>query len=348
MTPSKPLGAMRRREVDVSPAALIRSRPLAADNPLPLLVEPAVPGVDLIAWVGANRGWIQEQLKIHGGILWRGFKLASVADFERLIGSLSGDLLQYTYRSTPRSEVEGRIYTSTEYPPEQSIPMHNEMAYSRHWPMKIWFYCVTAAPQGGETPFADSRRVFQRLAPALRRRWVEKGVMYVRNYGGGLDLPWQKVFNTDRREEVEAFCREAGITWEWRGGDALSTRQTCQAAARHPVTGELLWFNQAHLFHVSSLPAELGVSLLEELGQEGLPRNACFGDGTAIPDEDLAAVRAAWEAEMVVFPWQEGDLALLDNMLAAHGRNPFAGPRKILVGMAEEGGGCAVTPADVA
>jgi hypothetical protein len=34
-------------------------------------------------------------------------------------------------------------------------------------------------------------------------------------------------------------------------------------------------------------------------------------------------------------PWQEGDIMMLDNMLVAHGREPYAPPRQIVVGMAE-------------
>jgi len=37
----------------------------------------------------------------------------------------------------------------------------------------------------------------------------------------------------------------------------------------------------------------------------------------------------------VNFPWQEGDILMPDNMLTAHGRNPFTGQRKIVVAMGE-------------
>jgi alpha-ketoglutarate-dependent taurine dioxygenase len=345
---AKKLGIARRREVDVAGEGLVRVSQLDPANPLPLLVQPSVAGVDLIAWVADHRSLLTARLREHGGLLFRGFALGSIADFERLIAALSGDLLHYTYRSTPRSEVEGRIYTSTEYPPHQAIPMHNEMSYSRSWPMKIWFYCATRAPVGGETPIADSRRVWAALDPELRRRFVDRGVMYLRSYGDGLDLPWQNVFNTGDRGEVEAFCRAAGIDFEWRGEDGLRTRQICQAAARHPLTGDLVWFNQAHLFHVSSLEPELRRSLVEDLSEEGLPRNVRFGNDTPIVDAELDQVRRAYDEAAVVFPWQEGDLLLLDNMLVAHGRRPFTGERRILVGMAEEGSGFGIGPGDVA
>jgi hypothetical protein len=63
--------------------------------------------------------------------------------------------------------------------------------------------------------------------------------------------------------------------------------------------------------------------------------NTYYGDGSPIEPKVLDQLRAAYNAETVSFPWQKGDLLMLDNMLVAHGRSPFVGPRQILVGMAE-------------
>jgi alpha-ketoglutarate-dependent taurine dioxygenase len=213
--------------------------------------------------------------------------------------------------------------------------MHNEMAYTNSWPLKIWFLCLKAAEQQGETPIADSRQIYNRLNPALRERFAEKKVMYVRNYGTGIDLPWQNVFQTDDKAEVEDYCRQNGIEFEWKADDGLRTRQVCQAVAMHPKTGEMLWFNQAHLFHASSLKPEIYESLISTFKEEDYPRNTYYGDGSPIEPAALAEIRAIYEAEAVIFPWQEGDVLMLDNMLVAHGRQPFTGSRKIVVGMAE-------------
>jgi len=325
-------GTVRRKAIQLSPEGLINERLLHAERSLPLSIEPALEGLSLPQWATTNRDFIRQRLQRHGGILFRGFNVNSVNEFELFLQSLTGDLLDYSYRSTPRSQVSGRIYTSTEYPAHQTIPLHNEMSYTRNWPMTIGFFCVEVAPEGGETPIGDSRNVFKRIDPSIRDRFARKQVMYVRNYGDTLDLSWQNVFQTEDRAEVEAYCRNAGIEFEWRGDERLCTSEVCQGTAAHPRTGEMVWFNQAHLFHVSSLESEIRDLLLSSSGGEP-PRNAFYGDGTTIDNSDLEVIRAAYEKETVVFPWRKKDVLLLDNMLAAHGRKPYRGARQIVVGM---------------
>src|SRR5260370_40883568 len=193
------------------------TRQLKPDSLLPLLLEAPSRTTNLNAWARANRKLVESRLLKHGGILFRGFEV-SVAEFEELIETVSGKLLDYSYRSTPRTLVSGRIYTSTEYPAHQSIPLHNEHAYSRLWPMKLWFFSMQVADEGGETPIADSRKVYQRIPAEIRECFERKGLMYVRNYGTRLDLSWQDVFQTTSRAAVEDYCRNAEIECQWVGG----------------------------------------------------------------------------------------------------------------------------------
>jgi alpha-ketoglutarate-dependent taurine dioxygenase len=327
--------APRRQTVSLSAQDLVKTDLLRSGQTLPLVVTPAVDGLDLIAWTNHHRHRIEGWLAEHGGVLFRGFGLTSSQDLEKLVVAASGELLRYTYRSTPRRQIHGEVYTSTEYPNNQSIPLHNEMSYTRDWPLKIWFLAVEVATQGGETPIADSGRVYQRIDPGVRREFTEKGVLYVRCYGQGLDLSWREVFQTADPLEVEAYCRRSGIELEWQDGDRLRTHQVCQGVATHPTTGETVWFNQAHLFHVSSLPPEVREALCSQFGEANLPRNAFFGDGSAIPVSVLDEIREAYDRESLCFPWQPGDVLMLDNMKVAHGRAPFSGRRKVLVAMAE-------------
>ncbi len=308
---------------------------LRPGSPLPLVVRPATDGIDLVKWAAANTGFIDSYLLRNGAILFRNFELTTVAEFERLIETVCGPLLDYSYRSTQRHVISGRIYSSTEYPAHQSIPLHNENSYSRSWPMKLSFFSLQVAEKGGETPIADSRKIYQKISPEIRECFLRKGLMYVRNYGTGLDLPWQEVFQTSSKAAVEDYCRKAHIEFEWVSDDQIRTRQRCQVIERHPRTGEIVWFNQAHLFHVSRLPAAVREWLMTAFGEHNLPRNVYFADGSRIDAAMLDEIASVCDDQAIVFPWHEGDIMILDNMLTAHGRKQFIGKRKVVVGIAE-------------
>jgi alpha-ketoglutarate-dependent taurine dioxygenase len=325
----------RRAAIATSGEALVREEPLEPGRALPLLVRPVVEGVDLSSWAAAHRAWIEERVLRHGGLLFRGFAMNTPEDLERLVEAVSGSTLEYRERSSPRSQVSGNIYTSTDYPADQPIFFHNENSYQSSWPAKIFFYCHVAPESGGETPIADIRRIHDRIPPHVRQRFAEQGVLYVRNFRPGMGLAWQTVFQSSDRAVVEDYCRQAGLEAEWQGEDALRVRSRRPAILHHPKTGEPLWFNHATFFHVSTLEEPVRNALQAQYAEEDLPSNTYYGDGTPIEPAVLDLLRGAYRSESVTFPWRRGDVLLLDNMLAAHARAPYAGPRKILVGMAE-------------
>ena len=301
---------------------------------LPTLVLP----INSIEWqdcIHEIRQLVDQQLHCTGGLLFRGFSVNGVEDFNEFARSFDLELLNYNYASTPRTEVTNGVYTSSEYPAHQVIPLHNEQAYTLNWPLKIWFHCVTASEQGGETPIADSRKVYQKISPVVRERFKQHGLLYVRNYGNGLDLPWQKAFGTDDKAQVEKFCHKNQIQFIWKDDGELQTKQICQAVAVHPKTNETIWFNQAHLFHVSNLDENIRETLISIVGIDNLPRNVYYGDGSPIENEALDHVREVLDECRVSFPWQQGDIMMLDNMLTAHCRCSFSGDRKVIVAMAE-------------
>lgn len=305
------------------------------DGPLPALVHANVPDVDLAGWLAGHRDEVDGLARRAGAVLFRGFAVAGADDFRTVMAALSDDVLSYGERSSPRSRVTEGVYTSTEHPADQPIVLHNEQSYTVTWPLRIVFHCEVAPAAGGRTPLADSRRVLARLRPETVAEFEERGVLYRRNYLPGISLSWQTAFQTDSRAEVEAYCARALIDVEWVGDTQLRTRQVRPAVRRHPVTGERTWFNHALFFHVTSLPAEVSAGLRAALAEEDLPYQTAYGDGTPIPDGVLAELRAAYAAETRSFDWRAGDVLLVENMLAAHAREPFTPPRRILTAMAD-------------
>jgi alpha-ketoglutarate-dependent taurine dioxygenase len=328
-----PPGGVRRKALGLTPKALVRIESQMGGG-LPLVARPSVEALDIVTWAASNRELIQTHLLEYGGILFRDFNLSTPEVFEQFVTACSPKLLRYNERSSPRTQVSDNLYTSTDYPADQRIFLHNENSYQHIWPLKIFFFCLEPPEQGGETPIADCRKVFERISPKIRRRFIEKKWMLVRNFGGGLSLSWQAVFQTEDKSVVEAYCRQAGIETEWRG-DYLRTSQVRSAVAQHPMTGEMVWFNHAAFFHISTLAPTVREEILTGLEEEDLPNNTYYGDGSPIESSVIDEIREAYQSETVSFPWQRGDVLMLDNMLVAHGRNPYAGRRKILVAMAE-------------
>ena len=299
---------------------------------LPRVFQATYPGLDLKNWVSKNRTLIQNELNLYGAVLFRNFSNTSISDFDKVVRSWNPDLMDYDFGSTPRQNLQEGIFTSTEYPADQEIFMHNEMAYTNRYPAYLWFYCHLAAEEGGCTPLASNRTIFETLGQEITTLFEEKKLLYVRNYRPGMDVPWQQVFRTTDKEVVSDFCQKNKIDFEWVTSDHLRTKEKCEAIVQHPITGEKIWFNQAHLFH----PSNLGINIRSQLStmdEKDYPRNVFLGTGEPINPDHLEKVRAAFESAKLRFDWMPGDMVLIDNLLAAHGRDPYKGARKIMVAM---------------
>jgi alpha-ketoglutarate-dependent taurine dioxygenase len=328
------LKSIRPQPVALAEGDGFRVGPLHAGEKLPLMLAPANGDADLPSLARRHKEFIESKLVEHGAVLFRGFATGSVAAFDRFTTSICSELFVENGEH-PRENVSGNVYTPVFFPPERQLLWHNENTFNYRWPRKIWFCCVRPAERGGETPIVDSRKVYQRMDPEIRARFMRHGVTYVRNYGEGPGLSWQAVFRTTDRQSVEEHCRKNLIDFEWKDGDRLRTRSTRPAVIRHPATGEPSWFNQAQHWHLSCLDEATRESMRAVFAEEDLPRTCYYGDGSPIADEDMQAVCQVYRECEVSFPWREGDVLMVDNILTAHGRNAFSGERKLLVAMGE-------------
>jgi alpha-ketoglutarate-dependent taurine dioxygenase len=328
-------GKATRKIVRLSQKELVVNEYLDHGRQFPLVIRPNTNNISLPDWAGNSRAYIERELGKHGAILFRGFNVNLVSEFERFIRAISGGILEYNERSSPRSQISGHIYTSTDYPPDKQIFLHNEQSYNLVFPMKIFFFCAKAPEKEGATPIADTRKVFERITDQIRERLMERKYMYVRNFGDGFGLSWQETFRTGQKSEVEKYCRDNQIEWEWKPGNRLKTRQVREVAIKHPRTQEWAWFNHLTFFHNSTLDQKLQAAVMTAFVEEDLPNNTYYGDGCPIEEEVMDHLRDAYQKEKVRFDWEEGDILMLDNILAAHGRESFEGERRVAVGMAE-------------
>ncbi|MER7273831.1 TauD/TfdA family dioxygenase [Dactylosporangium sp. NPDC000244] len=328
-----PLGAARRT-VSSAGGEPVSIGFLPEAPSAPVLITPNGPGADLPGWLRANREPVETRLLRHGAVLLRGFNAGSVERFEQAAAALCATLHR-EYGDLPREGESDRIYQSTPYPQDLSILFHNESSHLPRWPMRQFFSCIVAPRSGGQTPIVDCRTVLARMRPELAERFATRGLRYVRNFIEGVDVSWSRFFGTTDRAEVERRCAEEGTSLEWTADGGLRTSRRAPAVLRHPVTGEAVFFNQLALHHPSALDPETRSVLLGICGAQGMPRNVFWGDGGVIEDEVVDEVRELMDRESVAFAWREGDVLVIDNMLVAHSRSPFTGPRKIVVAMGE-------------
>jgi alpha-ketoglutarate-dependent taurine dioxygenase len=173
------------------------------------------------------------------------------------------------------------------------------------------------------------------IEPQVREKFIRKQIKYVRNYGDSLGLNWQTVFKTTDRKQVEEYCRQNGMEYEWIDGNRLRTSCVRPAYISHPKTGDKSWFNQAQHWHFSCLDRATRQSVSSIFNEKEYPRNCYYGDGTPIEDEVVRDILKIYKALEFEIKWQAGDVLLLDNILTAHGRNPYTGERSLLVALGD-------------
>jgi alpha-ketoglutarate-dependent taurine dioxygenase len=325
---------VKPRAVGLSQAGVVRTDYLNSDQSFPLVIQPALEDIDLADWAKGNLEFIEAELLKHGSILFRGFGVNSTSEFEKFAATIRPDLFG-EYGDLPREGVSERVYKSTPYPENKTILFHNEASHTDRWPMKQWFYCVRPSRVGGETPIVDCRKICQRLDPRIVENFRQKKLRYVRNFHEGLDVSWQAFYRTNNRSVVEQYLRAHATGFEWKPNGGLRTYQISPGVVRHPKTYEMSFFNQVQLHHLFFLDPTLRHSLESLFKPEDYPRTVYYGDGSPIESSVMEEIlRVYWETS-VSFPWQAGDVLMLDNVLVAHARNPYQGERKIVVAMAE-------------
>ena len=307
--------------------SLVELKPVSEKQNFPMMVQSNVPGLNLEQWVANNNSYCQEVMKKQGALLFRNFNINSVEDFTLFVKSLGLQAQSYTNRTSPRYAVAENVYTTTTQPKSEIIHFHSENSYAQTPPERLIFCCIIPAKVGGETPLADNRIVLNNIPNSIRDKFSHDGVLYKRRVSDELGLGWKEIFQVDTKAEAEEQCRLNGIQYQW-DGEILELTWKGSAIINHPNTGEEVWFNHAFFFNRYSYSEEF-LSIVDS--DDDLPFSTYYGDGSIISKEEYDHIKNAYEIARIDFPWQKGDLLMVDNYTISHARNSYDGDRQILV-----------------
>lgn len=288
---------------------------------------------DLAAFLSDNKPSVDAALDDAGALLFRGFDVPDPLAFDAAIEAYgeTGFTYEDSLSNAVRTNITPRVFTANEAPPTTEIFLHHEMAQTPLYPSKLFFFCEIAAKKGGATPLCRSDWVLDRLtdeAPDFVERVEALGVRYTNVMPGSDDVEsgqgrsWRSTLSVADRAGAEKRLADLGYSWEWREEESLRATTPTLPAIRALADGRKTFFNQ------------LIAAFRGWADSRNDPNRAItFGDGAAITSEDMAPAIAIADELTADLAWQSGDVALVDNYLAMHGRRPFEGKRRVLASL---------------
>ena len=303
-------------------------------QPFPLALEVQADSIGAACeWITVNAAALDSQAAAHGAVLVRGLPLATPEDFDAAVDAFGFPNFSYadSLSNAYRLNFTERVFSANEAPPEVTIFLHHEMAQTPIYPSKLFFFCQTAPETGGATPICRSDVLWQRLTEK-RSTFADdcktKGLKYSNvmpaeaDTASGMGRSWQSTFSADTREAAEARMTKLGYTWEWQPNGDLRATTPVLPAVRDLGAGRASFFNQ------------LIAAFNGWKDTRNDPAKAItFGDGSPLDPDDVATASALADDCTFDLPWQAGDLALVDNYTAMHGRRTFTGTRKVLASL---------------
>lgn len=291
---------------------------------------------EAVSFIQANLAELEAALATSGALLFRGFPIETAETFDAF--SAGFGYPNFTYQESLSNAVRinftERVFTANEAPKDVEIYLHHEMAQTPISPSKLFFFCVSAAEAGGATPLCRSDKLFEKLKqvnPALAADFAEKGLKYTtympadNDATSGQGRSWKSTLSVETLEEAETKLQDLGYSWEWLDDGSLK--------AVTPVLPAVLKLdNGVEVFYNQLIAAYMGWKGVRENPSKAIT----FGDGSDIPKEGLEQVVELADEFTFDLAWQDGDVALVDNYMAMHGRRPFTGERKrqVLVALA--------------
>ena len=280
------------------------------------------------AWVAAHLPSLKQELSCTGAIVFRGFPVTDATSYDAFFAAFG--FPNFTYKDSLSNAVRINhteyVFTANEAPQDVEIYLHNEMAQTPVYPAIISLFCEAAADAGGATVICRSDAIYQRLLeadPANTQKLEQLGVKYTsvmppaNDPKSGQGRSWRDTLSVDSVAQGEEKLRSLGYSWQWNQDQSLTAQTAALPAIRTLADGRKVFFNQL----VAAYMGWKGV-------QQDPSVSLCFGDDSAIGKEFLQTIVAIAQELSYNLDWQDGDVAIVDNNLAMHGRRPYSGARK--------------------
>lgn len=283
-----------------------------------------------------NKSHIDDLLRLHKGILFRGFTLSDHNDFDRIIQAIDYKTMSYLGGAAVRTQLTDRVFTANESPSTEKIPFHHEMAQTPKPPTHLFFFCETAPTVGGQTPILVSTEICDECAKTMRGnldKLEELGVKYVRNMpedddpSSAIGRGWKSTFLCTDKEGAEKGLSELGSSFEWLDDGCLRTVTKVVPAIKHDSGDNR---SNRKTFFNSLVAAYTGWNDSRNDGKNAV----VFGDDSTIDPAFIETAAKVMDEIKVSFTWEKGDLLLLDNRTTMHSRHTYEGPRRILASLA--------------
>ena len=200
---------------------------------------------DTVAWLKEHSQEIEAALTESGAVLFRGFPIKSAEDFDAF--SAAFDYPNFTYQESLSNAVRvnytERVFTANEAPKDVEIYLHNEMAQTPISPSKLFFFCMSAAQDGGETPLCRTDLLFEAFAkemPDSAHDFISKGVKYTTHMPAdddpesGQGRSWKSTLSVDSLEQAEKKLSDLGYSWTWMDDGSLRATSPATSCGYRP------------------------------------------------------------------------------------------------------------------
>ncbi|KAL3816058.1 hypothetical protein ACHAXA_010363 [Cyclostephanos tholiformis] len=281
-----------------------------------------------------NRERLRDDLVKHGAIWFRGFDLMKTVRGNRLMHESLGlqPCLDPLHSSGLRKFASERdaLYEEVNKPSlrQHYIGLHNESTAKRTAAYAAFVCFQRATEGGGRFLVADGAAILAELDPAVLERLYDRRV---RISVSNLDIPpaLPSLIKEGIRSLVDVavapkFDMDLEMMYEMDGKPGrLQAVETAESPInRHPVTGLPVWFNNAHN-HARKLRDRRPCGV-PEVGMT----EVFYADTMDPLDlEDCLEIKRASEKHITALSMEPGDVLLVDNYRALHGRDVFQGDR---------------------